>query len=80
MSIVNPCQYIDHFPLPFIWMQEKIGKKENGEKENEKEIIDERICILFLYLIEEKIEKKENTRESLFSCLVEKSEKKKKLI
>ena len=47
-------------------MQEKIEKKENGKKENEKERKEERICFLSLCLVEEKFEEKENRREIIF--------------
>ena len=40
-------------------MQEKIGKKENNEERKEK-----RIYFVSLYLVEKKIKKKENMRES----------------
>ena len=62
-------------------MQEKIGKKENGEKENRKERKVERNYFLPLCLVREKSEKKENKRECIFFCLVEeKSEEKEKLM
>ena len=55
----------------FVWLQEKIGKKENGEKENKKERKDERNYSLSLCLVGEKIEKKENRREIIIFCLIE---------
>ena len=44
--------------LGFVWLQEKIREKENGEKENKEERKDETNCFLPLYLVEEKSEKK----------------------
>ena len=58
-------------------MQKKIGKKENGQKENKKERIEDRICFLPLYLVRKKSKKKENRRESIFSCLFEQKNEKK---
>ena len=57
--------------LSFVWLQKKIGEKENREKENKEERKEERNYFPFSYLIGEKSKKKENRRENIFSCLLE---------
>ena len=52
--------------LCFVWLQEKIGGKEN-----ERERKEERNCFLLLCLVGEKSEKKENRRKNIFFYLIE---------